>query len=94
MVYLIHQKLEPTKIKRLKVGMVKLQNTPIIFFHFEGHRGNSLFHFAAQNGRLDLLKYIISMGKIDINIRNDFSETALHLAAGCYNKGIRITGSA
>ncbi len=36
---------------------------------------------------MDLLKYIISIGKADIDRRNDFSETALHLAAACHNMG-------
>jgi hypothetical protein len=39
---------------------------------------------------MDLLRYIIGIGKAEINQRNDFSETPLHLAAACYNMGKTI----
>ena len=59
----------------------------IISISCAGHRGNTVLHFAAQNGRIDLMKYIIDNAKEKVNRKNDYSETPLHLAAACHSMG-------
>lgn len=51
----------------------------------EGHRGNSLLHYAAQFGHVDLARHIMDEGT-PVDIKNEFGETPLHLAAGAYLK--------
>ncbi|OMJ76732.1 hypothetical protein SteCoe_23846 [Stentor coeruleus] len=42
---------------------------------------NSLLHIAAKMGKREMIQYILSKG-LDINTRNEFGETALHVACG------------
>jgi ankyrin repeat protein len=53
---------------------------------YKGHRGNSLLHYAAQNGNVDLMRYVIEMGS-SVKDTNDLGETALHAAATVYFEG-------
>ena len=51
----------------------------------EGHLGNSVLHYAAKHGHVDMIQYLVDNGN-DPNARNYLSETPLHLAAGAYLK--------
>ena len=51
----------------------------------EGYLGNSLLHYAAQHGHLDIMKYLLD-NENDPNARNQLSETPLQLAAGAHIK--------
>ncbi|MGL9726268.1 MAG: ankyrin repeat domain-containing protein [Wolbachia sp.] len=43
--------------------------------------GNSLLHYTAEGGELDIVKYFIEKGKIDFNIKNLDEVTPLHIVA-------------
>ena len=51
----------------------------------EGHLGNSLLHYAAQYGNIEMMKYIIESGT-PVGIKNYLGETPMHLAAGAHIK--------
>lgn len=42
---------------------------------------NTLLHIAAKLGKREMIQYILSKG-LDVNIRNGYGETALHVACG------------
>ncbi len=52
-----------------------------------GYRGNNLLHYAAQNGNVDVIAYLIDSGGSDVNARNLLGETPLHCAAASYGDG-------
>ncbi|MGL9725457.1 MAG: ankyrin repeat domain-containing protein [Wolbachia sp.] len=43
--------------------------------------GNSLLHYTAGGGELDIVRYLIEKEKIDFNIKNLDEVTPLHIAA-------------
>ena len=51
----------------------------------EGHLGNSLLHYAAQYGNIDMMKFIMD-SETPPDIKNFLGETPLHLAAGAHIK--------
>jgi len=55
-----------------------------------GHRGNHVIHYAARKGRYDLLKFILSLKNGQQNMRNNLSETPLHLASACHTDGKKM----
>jgi len=40
-----------------------------------------LLHWAAGEGKLDVVKYLIDEKKADFNVKDNYSRTPLHLAA-------------
>ena len=51
----------------------------------EGYLGNSLLHYAAEFGNVEMMEYIIESGT-PAGIKNYLGETPLHLAAGAHIK--------
>jgi len=49
----------------------------------EGSHGNSLLHYAARYGHLEMMQFLIDEGN-DVNAENQLTETPLHLAAGVH----------
>ena len=49
----------------------------------EGYLGNSLLHYAAQFGNVEMMKYIMDSGT-PAGVRNFLGETPMHLAAGAH----------
>ena len=60
------------RMERIK-GMKKLYNAR------DMDNGNAAIHIAAQNGKIELLKVILSNGGL-VNARNQSGNTALHMA--------------
>lgn len=56
------------------------------YLECKGMYGNSVLHYAVQNGHVEMTKYLIKEAGFDVNERNDLTETPLHLAAGGYFK--------
>ena len=52
-----------------------------------GNMGNTLLHFAAKSGNVELIKYLLDNG-IGPNVQNDMTETPLHMAAEAYLRGM------
>jgi ankyrin repeat protein len=52
-----------------------------------GYRGNHIIHYAAQKGRFELLKFVLSLKNGQQNKRNALTETPLHLASACHTDG-------
>ena len=50
-----------------------------------GQYGNTVLHYAVLYGRIEMAKFLIENEALDVNQRNDLSETPLHLASGAYN---------
>ncbi|TRY72083.1 hypothetical protein TCAL_00198 [Tigriopus californicus] len=55
----------------------------------EGNVGNSLLHYAAQHGHVEMMIYLIENGNHP-NQKNYLGETPLHLAAGIHMKKVGI----
>ena len=43
--------------------------------------GWTALHFAAYLGSLDMVKYLVGVGKVDVNVKDKEGQTALHKAA-------------
>ena len=44
-------------------------------------QGDQMLHYAAESGRADLIKGLVTRGGMDVNQKNAVEETALHIAA-------------
>ena len=49
-----------------------------------GGQGNTLLHYAARFGNLDVMNFLIDECGVDVNARNHLTETPLHLASGVH----------
>lgn len=43
-------------------------------------KGNSILHIAVESQSIDILRYLLKIGKVDVNVRNASGHTALYLA--------------
>ena len=57
----------------------------VILFFWTGHLQNTVIHYAAKKGRLQLLEYLLKRG-CPVNLENVLKETPLHLASSFYTK--------
>lgn len=56
----------------------------------KGMYGNSVLHYAVQNGHSEMTKFLIQEAGFDVNQRNNLTETPLHLAAGAHCAGSEL----
>ena len=52
---------------------------PIFFFHV-CFNGKTAIHFACENNKIDVLKYLLGLD-LDLNAKNNTGETPLHYAS-------------
>ncbi|KAI3955867.1 hypothetical protein MKW98_006227 [Papaver atlanticum] len=79
-----HNKLRAMKklVDYLVTNRANLANNPdVLSVNSSDSDGNTILHLAAQNKRIKMLKYLIGSDdiKVDLNIRNNKGQTALHM---------------
>ena len=68
------------------MGCLGLLHENGAFFCSKGHLDNTVIHYAAKKGRLQLIDTLLQKGGDLVNLENALKETPLHLACSHYTK--------
>jgi len=70
------------QIAAMMGDLEKLRNTENGGLTVKDEFGNTLLHYAAANGQIEVVKFLVENG-LDVNVKNKYGLTPLHMASEC-----------